>query len=470
MTWKDIRISVDLLDKVDTYREFLHTYEKDKYLWESDNTLKRAIHRYQSYWLPLVAEWKTSDLEPPRDIKWVWHLHMLCPKSYGEYCMGRFRKIVPHKTKTSTTEEKAAKERTARVWKDKYLHEPFELENQVLLSSPTVQTSSKLNFLVKTASHQASFLYQILFPHYKDSVFLRTALDRYRQFLFIQKLEPQFCVDPPHDIQLLWRIHMLHPCEYHSDTERALKYILDPSLADGGHYMSVNVDSELTWRKYFTDAFMVGGTVYRGSPVNRVERFPKDLNIQEVVDSCELTLDDIVVTDISMYSKEKEFTIEAKRIGQTSFTYRSIFKAKGKVGVPLTYPNQKGLGTIEFDSNHHRGIEFEITNQKGRFCMKSEQHIATLSYNPLVNFPDGSYYTKTVSADIPKISTTDPYMKFTLAVKAIDRKPHTFTMERDPFVPGQMPGELLQNLVSEPLWAEVFAHAGDEEYLVADHT
>lgn len=468
--WKDVRISVDIIEKVHSYIDFLQSYIKHSHLWESSNTVKRALYRYEKYWLPLVAEWKIGDLEPPRDIKWAWHLHMLNPRHYVEYCQGRFGKVIPHKLKTSMTEEKSAKERTARVWKDKYLHEPYELETEVLMcSSHHLQPSNKLAHLVSTTSHQSAFLYQVLLPHYVDTTFLHTALERYRQFIYVQKQVPNFCAEPPYDIHLLWRVHMMHPYEYHLDMERSLRRVLDPHdmLAEVTGYMTSTGDAEECWGRFFNDPLFVGGTFYRGGLARGIHTVSKEHNIQEIVDSCSITIDDVLITEI--WTKEKDIIVEAKRLGESSFTYQSIFTEKGKAGTPITNSNHKGLGTIEFDSKCHRGIEFHIFCKKGRFCIKAEKHIATVFYNPLSSFMDNSFFTKTMPVEIQKVSVTDPHVKFTCHIKAVDRKPHVLTMDRTPFSSGQIPSDLLQCVMAEPYWQQSEAVGMDEEFLVARH-
>ena len=43
--------------------------------------------RYEMCWLPILAEhganneWK---LQPPQDVHWIWHCHMLAPKYYHQ--------------------------------------------------------------------------------------------------------------------------------------------------------------------------------------------------------------------------------------------------------------------------------------------------------------------------------------------------------------------------------------------------
>ncbi len=56
------------------------------FLAEVDNTpelkqrhvLLNAVRRYERLWLPLIGRFQNEAiLEPPLDVAWVWHTHML---------------------------------------------------------------------------------------------------------------------------------------------------------------------------------------------------------------------------------------------------------------------------------------------------------------------------------------------------------------------------------------------------------
>lgn len=49
-------------------------------------TLKRAIYRYEKFWLHLAADHPDEYLAPPLDIEWAWHCHMLNPRAYERDC------------------------------------------------------------------------------------------------------------------------------------------------------------------------------------------------------------------------------------------------------------------------------------------------------------------------------------------------------------------------------------------------
>ncbi len=56
------------------------------FLAEVDSTLElkkkhvllNAVRRYERLWLPLIGRFQNeATLEPPLDVAWVWHTHML---------------------------------------------------------------------------------------------------------------------------------------------------------------------------------------------------------------------------------------------------------------------------------------------------------------------------------------------------------------------------------------------------------
>ena len=140
--WKEIRLSVDPFESVATYLDLLASYVTDADLWTNENCLRRAIRRYEQNWLPLAAEWKAGDIEAPRDVKWVWHLHLLHPRHYADYCRSKFGKVIAHKLYTSAAAGKHSKERTAKIWEDKYLSEAYEIESDLLIETENTWQST----------------------------------------------------------------------------------------------------------------------------------------------------------------------------------------------------------------------------------------------------------------------------------------------------------------------------------------
>ena len=69
------------------HRLFLSLAEETPAL-HAPHVILNAVRRYETYWLPLVAAECEGgkDLEPPLDVHWVWHAHLLGPKYYHADC------------------------------------------------------------------------------------------------------------------------------------------------------------------------------------------------------------------------------------------------------------------------------------------------------------------------------------------------------------------------------------------------
>ena len=170
------------------------------------------------------------------------------------------------------------------------------------------------------------------------------------------------------------------------------------------------------WLEHFSEPLQAGGTGFRGTGLYSIDSFPKDKVPEQKVESCNITINDVVITEF--WSGEQSFVVEVKRLGDTSFSYTSIFMREGKPGKVLSSPDmERGLGTISFHSKYHRGLEFHIFGRKGRWCKKKEHHIATVFYNPRDSCTNGSFFSQSKSVNIPKISATDPSVKFSINIK-----------------------------------------------------
>ena len=78
---------------------------------------------------------------------------------------------------------------------------------------------SKINYDLKKASaRQFEFFYNVSLPHFKHQAYLKIALDRYKKFLYLKKLNPSTLVVPCYTIDLMWHTHQLYPQFYSNDT------------------------------------------------------------------------------------------------------------------------------------------------------------------------------------------------------------------------------------------------------------
>ena len=71
-------ISLDLVKESLRHLVFLKEVDKLADL-KKDHVIYNAIRRYERLWLPLVGRFQNEvkTLEPPLDVHWVWHTHML---------------------------------------------------------------------------------------------------------------------------------------------------------------------------------------------------------------------------------------------------------------------------------------------------------------------------------------------------------------------------------------------------------
>jgi hypothetical protein len=98
-----IIISEDLkqaaLDHLSYLKEF---YDHPEYLQKQAR--EYAVYRYETFWLPFLAENGELDIVPPLDIHLVWHSHMLAPTSYASDCERLFGHILPNRVRPRTSQ------------------------------------------------------------------------------------------------------------------------------------------------------------------------------------------------------------------------------------------------------------------------------------------------------------------------------------------------------------------------------
>lgn len=271
--YKNIKFGVDLVKASQAEYDFLVKVRHLEYL-RNDVVLQYAVRRYEKVWLPLVAfEDKISpqNLEPPIDIAWVWHCHMLSPHEYTKYCRTYFRKVLDH----SIIKADGAYTFTKGIWSRNFPDEPFELDQNVLneLISCTLSQGGKTkSFDLVAATHrQQDFVYNILLPHYRDPEFLKSAITRYKKYLYLytQKNNLSNFLVPCYDIDFVWHTHQLHPIDYQHVTESLLGCLLTHDDTDcdrnpGSKLFDAYKRTEKNWRELYNESFAISGAVFRG--------------------------------------------------------------------------------------------------------------------------------------------------------------------------------------------------------------
>eukprot|EP00898_Chlorokybus_atmophyticus_P007653 jgi/Chlat1/788/Chrsp104S01307 len=241
--------------------------------------LAEALHRYETYWLPLLASgFQTSEsVAPPADVHWVWQCHMLSPTSYASDMQRVFGMVLDHAL-LDVGERLHAQQRACAAWEERYPGVPFESQPDGSNASNAAATFvSQCEFDIKgVALRQAAFIYQVALPHYGDTkVFLPAAVERYRQFCYLHASNPDVCLAPTYDIQLVWRAHMLHPSMYATETAQwaGKLFTHDETLNDCTQDSQLNCAATATcklWAACFTDEYEVNGGMLRGNPATTV--------------------------------------------------------------------------------------------------------------------------------------------------------------------------------------------------------
>lgn len=278
--YQNIVFGVDLVKAAQDEYDFLLKVDGLEYL-RNDAVLQYAIHRYENLWLPLVASQNDEYilpecLEPPVDIAWVWHCHMLSPHNYASYCKSLFGKVLDH----SVSKSKAAYDLTKSTWARHYPNEPFELSQDIVYGNcPTVPPypSKSDSFDLLAAIHrQQDFVYNIHLPHYRNMMFLEAGLTRYKQYLFLKKKHPTVFLVPCYDIDLIWHTHQLHPIDYERVTKSLLGWLLihddtDSDRNPGSKLSNAYEETRKLWQEEYNESFIKSGAMYRGdSPKGRL--------------------------------------------------------------------------------------------------------------------------------------------------------------------------------------------------------
>ncbi|KAL4226738.1 hypothetical protein ACF0H5_014718 [Mactra antiquata] len=121
-----IKFGVDLVEATLKQLHFVTSVNKHCTLYE-EWLFKKAIRRYEAFWLPMAAEHKKECLAAPLDIEWIWHCHLLAPLFYEADCKALVGLVVDHKVMGEKDRMKSL-EKSRKYWTAKYPNEPFEID------------------------------------------------------------------------------------------------------------------------------------------------------------------------------------------------------------------------------------------------------------------------------------------------------------------------------------------------------
>lgn len=213
-------------------------------------------------------------MSAPLDIEWVWHCHLLSPVKYVEDCQNNYNCTVEHIVQDEHLYETSLAV-SEQYWNKKYPDIPFSVDltgSDIDVSQIERSRSYEFSYdLEEAASRQMVFFYQVSLPHYKDSKFLENGLLRYKKFLFLKYKNPETCLVPCYDIDLMWHTHMNFSAGYRTVTELLLGGILthDDSINDrneGSRLSMSDANTRHLWKTAFNEHFASYGAMWRGDP------------------------------------------------------------------------------------------------------------------------------------------------------------------------------------------------------------
>lgn len=297
MQGQDIHLSVDLVESARGHLRFLDHVASLQHVLTGD-ALLHGLRRYEQLWLPLCYQNRTLKLEPPIDIAWFWYLHLLQPLAYRRDCRKMFKDTLDHDFKDKQKFIPSLNN-AIETWYSAYPKEGFNIIRNGEYVIPRrnkgqvrMDKSSKLSAnLLALSDSQKHFCYQVALPHFRDRTYLQSALDRYKQFLFLKNLEPNEFLTPSVDILLMWYTHMCNPIAYANDMMRICGTVLDnnvkvkPGLADEKFMIARERTSEL-WQRVSRDEFLTPGSSFRSNE-RRKEMFP--VTVDDLKESCVMT-------------------------------------------------------------------------------------------------------------------------------------------------------------------------------------
>ncbi|CAF2620685.1 unnamed protein product [Rotaria sp. Silwood2] len=275
-----IVVSENLKEAVIDHLAYLKEYyDHPEYLQKQSR--EYAVYRYETFWLPFIAENVDLDIVPPLDVLFVWHTHMLAPIAYASDCERLFGRILPHHVRARSPPLVKLSE---QLWTKKYNRTmPYHLDytTNIQVIPPY---SSKIKYpLTQAVERQADFYYNVSLGHFKDSDFLDEAINRYKKFIFLKRLNPQLFVVPMYDIDIIWHTHQLFPEIYRRDMIENLQHVLhhDDTTTDRSPNSKLSTSDHETRHKWFElygDRLPKNGCMYRGKPSKGLYQYVTDFN------------------------------------------------------------------------------------------------------------------------------------------------------------------------------------------------
>ncbi|XP_070566223.1 uncharacterized protein [Ptychodera flava] len=273
---ENIKIGVPLVRATRNHLNFLDMINDNPQVTE-ERLLSKAIKRYETLWLPLLASqgFTVEPMAAPLDIAWIWYIHLLAPQEYTKDCITVTSRVLNHRVMAKAEYAESLKKAKQR-WDDMYAYDHFEMKLDEMKTSRDVESPyqtpyvTRIYYDLKSATNrQRIFDYQFILPHYRSRKFLTSALARYKRFLHLQHSNPGETLVPCFDIALMWQVHMLHPHIYRDD----MMALMDNQLPHDGQAIlrdivdrtseGLNHTADL-YRATFGEEYCIPGTGYHG--------------------------------------------------------------------------------------------------------------------------------------------------------------------------------------------------------------
>ena len=122
--------------------------------------------RYERFWLPVLQQYSNNaeedlTLEPPEDVKWVWHVHLLAPNAYSQDMKQSALARIPS-FNLKPDKNKQRKRRAKNFWEELFPDEPYEAKAG---QRPEIFPPSDFSYdIVAAAERQKVFFYQVSLP------------------------------------------------------------------------------------------------------------------------------------------------------------------------------------------------------------------------------------------------------------------------------------------------------------------
>ena len=253
----------DLVKEAQDMLKFLEQVENVSDSLHQDHVIHNAVRRYETIWLPLLEKHSDILLQPPLDVHWVWHVHMLCPRKYASDCVKIISLLPQHRYD--------ADGELARVLWEKYTDEPFDVDYQDIPNETYFESCLRYD-IVAASQRQKGFYYHVSLPHFTYDSFLNKALRRYQMFVNLKRYRPTAFLVPVYDIDLLWHAHQCCPQEYQQDMGEFLSYVLnhDDTATERGPGSKLGDATSNTrdlWNQAYSfvhDPYFSNGAMYRG--------------------------------------------------------------------------------------------------------------------------------------------------------------------------------------------------------------